>query len=198
MVSNAKIKKGILDYALKHGIYVPELFPHLFEKSGTVFFKRGETINRKMDDLLCLIHSGAVMGDILMQDGHREFHIVRSEQVFFAGLELDTIKRKTCSWKAVMPTELTFIRLSIIQKYVTDEQEYWNSLLRHVVSADQEQSRKFHHIQNQRTLVDKVSEMLKVYPRILDIKQTHLAEYLMVRPPSFSRALKVWEKRNLP
>lgn len=198
MVSDLKIKKGILDYALKHEIYVPELFSYLFEKSGTLFFKRGETIKLKMDDLLCLIHSGAVMGDILMQDGHREHHISLREQVFFAGLELETIKRKSCKWTAVMPTELTFIRLSIIRNHISDEQDYWNSLLGHVISTDQEQSRKFHHIQNQPTLLAKVTEMLLLYPRILDIKQTHLAEYLMVRPPSLSRALKEWEKRNLP
>lgn len=138
------------------------------------------------------------MGDILMQDGHREFHISLSEQVFFTGLELDTIKRKACSWKAVMPTELTYIRLSILEKYATDEQEYWNSLLRHVVSSEQEHSRVFHQIQNQSTLLGKVSEMLNLYPRILDIKQLHLAEYLMVRPPSFSRVLKEWERINLP
>ena len=198
MVSDIRIKKGILDYALKYEIYVPELFPYLFEKSGTLFFKRGETIKLRMDDLLCLIHSGAVMGDILTQDGHRERHISLREQVFFAGLELNSIKRKVCTWTAVMPTELTFIRLSIIRSHISDEQEYWDSLLEHIVKSTQEQSRKFHHIQNQPTLVAKVSEMLSLYPRILDIKQTHLAEYLMVRPPSFSRALKEWERRNLP
>lgn len=198
MVSDLKIKKGILDYALKHEIYVPELFPYLFEKSGTLFFKRGETIKLRMDDLLCLIHSGAVMGDILMQDGHRERHISLREQVFFAGLELDSIKRKACAWTAVMPTELTFIRLSIIRNHISDQQEYWKSLLEHVINSDQEQSWKFHLIQNQPTLVRKVSEMLKLYPRILDVKQTHLAEFLMVRPPSLSRALKEWEKKRFP
>lgn len=196
MVSDIRIKKGILDYALKHEIYVPELFTYLFEKSGTLFFKRGETIKLRMDDLLCLIHSGAVMVDILMQDGHRERHISLQEQVFFAGLELKSINRKACVGTAVMPTELTFIRLSIIKNHITDEPEYWASLLRHVVNSDQEQSRIFHHIQNQPTLVSKVDEMLRFYPRILDVKQTHLAEYLMVRPPSLSRALKEWERQN--
>ena len=198
MVSDVKIKKGILDYARKYEIYEPELFPYLFEKSGTLFFKRGQTIKLKLDDLLCLIHSGAVMGDILMQDGHRERHISLREQVFFTGLELDSINRKACTWTAIMPTELTFIRLSIIRSYICDQQEYWNALLEHIVTSAQEQSRNFHRIQNQPTLVDKVSEMLHLYPKILDIKQTHLAEYLMVRPPSFSRALKEWERRNLP
>ncbi|MDO8965743.1 hypothetical protein [Algoriphagus sp.] len=198
MVSDFRIKWNIIHYARKHGIYVPSLFRELFDKAGIVSFRRGEPIKFRPDDLLCFINSGAVLGNLIMENGRNECHLLMEKQIFYTGLEMEgRIKRKKAIWTSVKNTEITFISLAYLLDAEKDFEAYGNDLIEHIIKQDQYSSSVFTEIQNGVTLEHKISTMLKISPEFLEIKQRHLSDYLMVRPPSLSRSLKNYENKYL-
>lgn len=198
MKSDTKIKLGIITYAKAHGIYEEKLFNPLFEHCATVSFKIGEPIKIPSENLLCLIYSGAVLGKLKMGDGHEQQHLLTSDQLFYTGSKLPGLRnRKESSWMAILPTELTFIRFSLIEDIAQYIPEYWERLIQHIISSDESQSQLYHSIHGHSSLVDKLNELLKHREKLLEIKQVYLASYLLVLPASFSRALKKWEKMYL-
>lgn len=198
MVSDIGIKWNIIHYARKHGIYVPSLFRELFDKAGTVSFRRGEPVKFRMVDLLCFINSGAVLGNLKMENGRNECHLLMEKQIFYTGLEMGgRIKRNKANWTSVKNTEITFIPLAYLLEAEKDFETYGNDLIEHIIKQDQYSSSVFTEIQNEPTLENKISRMLKISPEFLEIKQRHLSDYLMVRPPSLSRSLKIYEKKFL-
>tara|TARA_R110002020_G_scaffold100705_1_gene237860 strand:- start:3080 stop:3679 length:600 start_codon:yes stop_codon:yes gene_type:complete len=199
MISDTKIKLGIIKYAQAHGIYEKELFAPLFELCTTVTFRRGDPVTFIKENVLCLIYSGAVLGRLKMGDGHVEQHLLRSDQLFYSGNQLEGIRERVeSSWLALLPCELIYIRLALIQGLAQAEPEYLHGLMQHIIASDLAQSQLYHEVHSQSTLVDKLDFLLKHDEKLLDIKQIYLASYLLVMPPSFSRALKEWERRNLP
>lgn len=199
MNSDTKIKLGIIKYAKAHGIYEEKLFTQLFELCATVSIKRGEPVTFIKENVLCLIYSGAVLGRLKMGDGHVEQHLLRSDQLFYTGNQLEGIRERVeSSWLALLPCELIYIRLALIQGVAQAEPEYWHGLIQHIIASDMAQSQLYHEVHSQSSLVDKLDFLLRHDEKLLDIKQIYLASYLLVMPPSFSRALKQWERRNLP
>ncbi|WP_439490314.1 hypothetical protein [Algoriphagus sp.] len=199
MVCDTKIKLGILNYAKPHGIYEEKLFAPLFELCTTVTFRRGDPVTFIKENVLCLIYSGAVLGRLKMGDGHVEQHLLRNDQIFYTGNKLEGMRERVeSSWQAILPCEVIYIPLTVIQREAQAEPEYWNVLMRHIIASDMAQSQLYHEVHSQSTLVDKLDVLLRHDQRLLDIKQVYLASYLLVTAPSFSRALKVWEQRNLP
>lgn len=199
MLTDTKIKVCIKDYAQTHGIYVPELFGQLFDLSATATFRRGEQIRLPIYNMLCLIYSGAVLGKLRMHTGAYEHHLLFDRELFYTGLNLDpTRKLLDAKWTAVLPTELTCISLTQIEPLSQNYQSYWEDLINHIIACQEQQRKLFHTIQNESKLVNKIAVMLEHSKSFLDIKQIHLAEYLKVTAPSYSRSLKEWERKNLP
>lgn len=198
MVSDFRIKWEIIHYARQNGIYIPDLFKELFDHTGTVSFRRGEQVKFRMKDLLCFVHSGGVLGDLKMANGQKECHLLMGKQIFYTGLKLlGMMDRLECRWTAVKNSEITYIPLDFLLQSLQHKQDKIDALIAHIGEADQSYSRLFHQIQDQPTLEDKLGTMLSLSPEIMSIKQRHLSDYLMVRPPSFSRALKNYEIKHL-
>ncbi|WP_111672829.1 cyclic nucleotide-binding domain-containing protein [Algoriphagus litoralis] len=198
MVSDFNLKWNIIHYAQKHGIYVPNLFKQLFDKAGTVLFQRGEPVKFRQDELLCFINSGAVLGDLKMENGRKECHLLMEKHIFYTGLELGgKIKRKSATWTAVKHTEITYIPLTYLLVAKKESERYPNDLFEHIINQDHYASSVFTEIQNETTLENKIKTMLNISPEFLEIKQRHLSEYLMVRPPSLSRSLKEYDEKHL-
>ncbi len=198
MNSDTKIKLGIVTYAKAHGIYEEKLFAPLFERCATVVFRRGEPVRLLTDDALCMVYSGAVLGRLKMGDGHVEQHLLRSNQLFYTGKMEGLRERAASSWVAILPSEVIYIGLSIIRRVAHSEPAYWHGLIQRILDCDRTQSRLYHAVHRQSTLIAKLDMLLRHDERLLDIKQVYLASYLLVTAPSFSRALKEWERRNLP
>ncbi|MCE7053050.1 hypothetical protein LZF95_00075 [Algoriphagus sp. AGSA1] len=199
MVCDTKIKLGIINYAKPHGIYEEKLFAPLFELCTTVTFRRGEQVKFIKEDVLCLIYSGAVLGRLEMGDGHVEQHLLRNDQIFYTGNKLEGMRERVeSSWQAILPCEVIYIPLAVIQRMARSEPGYWQGLMRHIIASDMAQSQLYHEVHRQPTLVDKLDVLLRHDERLLDIKQVYLASYLLVTAPSFSRVLKEWDRRNLP
>lgn len=198
MVSDFNLKWNIIHYARKHGIYVPNLFRELFDKAGTVLFRRGEPLKFRQGELLCFINYGAVLGELKFENGRKEFHLLMEKHIFYTGLELcGKIKRKTATWTAVKHSEITYIPLMYLLMAKNEAGTYPNDLFEHIILQDHYASRVFTQIQNETTLENKIKTMLNISPEFLEIKQCHLSDYLMVRPPSLSRSLKEYEEKHL-